>query len=312
MVSSSCPPVSVVIPAFNAAGTLRHALESVLSQSFADFDLMVVDDGSEDETAAVALSTGDPRVAVHRHPRNRGAGATRNTGIRLARGELVAFLDADDVWTSDKLDTQISFMREHPNVGASVTSFWYVTEEGLSVEVLRKPASWLQEFSRGCAVSPGATLMVRRKCYEGVGMYDETIPRHEDFDWLLRFVDQYDLGVVERPLAVVYCSGHPPAEKVAAANEILIGRHRERFYRLGRFRGSRAIGKRWLETSIHCFMDGDRSRGGEYLLRALRANPFQRATMYLRIVDSALGLRLFPSVKRRVLGARGVPKGMAK
>ena len=242
--------------------------------------------------------------SLKKHTSNKGAAAARNTGIRVAHGNLIAFLDADDQWLPEKLSAQVAFMDRHPEYGGCVTGFRYETEEGTSVEITRKPASWLREFSKGCAIAPGTTLIVRQKCYDLVGYYDETMPRHEDFDWLLRFVQEYDLGVVQLPLATVYRSGQPSGEKIGAANEILVNRYRELFYSMGRFSGSQAVGKRWLETSIHYFMFGNKPKGYSYLLRAIRENPFQRMTMYLRVLDYSFGFHIFSAFKKNILKTR--------
>jgi len=296
--------ISVVIPAYQAAATIKDAISSVLAQTFTDYEILVVDDGSRDGTSSLVASFRDDRVRLLAYSTNKGAAAARNTGIQAARAELIAFLDADDLWLPEKLARQVDLMDGHPEYGGCVTGFRYETEEGISLEITRKPASWIREFSKGCAVAPGTTLMVRHMCYDSVGYYDEAMPRHEDFDWLLRFVQKYDLGVVELPLATVRRSGQPSGEAIGAGNEILVKRHRDLFYRLGRFRGSQAVGKRWLETSIHYFMVGNRRMGFSYFLRAIRENPFQRVTMYLRIIDYSLGLNIFSALKKNILKAR--------
>ena len=296
--------ISVVIPTYQAAATIKDAIASVLAQTFTDFEIVVVNDGSLDETKSIVETISDERVCLLTHPTNKGAAAARNTGIRAAHGELVAFLDADDLWLPEKLSKQVLLMEEHPEYGGCVTGFHYKTEEGTSIEIPRKPDSWLREFSKGCAVAPGTTLIVQRMCYDSVGYYDETMPRHEDFDWLLRFVQKYDLGVVQLPLATVCRSGQPSGEEIGAGNEILVKRYRDLFYSLGRFSGSRAVGKRWLETSIHYFMFGNRRVGFSYLLQAIQENPFQRVSMYLRVIDYSLGLHIFPAFKKSILKTR--------
>ena len=296
--------ISVVIPAYQAAATINNAIASVLAQTYTDFEVLVVNDGSVDETKRMVEAIPDERVCLLTHPSNKGAAAARNTGIRASHGELVAFLDADDIWLPEKLSNQVALLENHPEYGGCVTGFRYETEEGTSIEITRKPDSWLREFSKGCAIAPGTTLIIRRVCYDSVGYYDEAMPRHEDFDWLLRFVQKYDLGVVQLPLATVYRSGQPSGEEIGAGNEILIKRYRDLFYTLGGFRGSQAVGKRWLETSIHYFMSGNKRMGFSYLMRAIKENPFQRATMYLRVVDYSLGLHIFPAFKRSVFKAR--------
>jgi glycosyltransferase involved in cell wall biosynthesis len=292
--------VSVVIPTYGRARQVEQALSSVLAQTFGDFEVVVVDDGSPEP---LRLAAADGRVRLVRHETNRGPSAARNTGIRAARGELVAFLDSDDLWFPKKLERQVALL-EDGRYGACVTGFEYDTEEGFSVEAPRRPRSWLRELSMGCRLSPGSTLAVRRACYETVGLYDEAMRRHEDYDWLLRFVQSFDIGVVGEPLARVRRSGQAPATVMEAANLRIIQRHGATFAGLGRFRGSRAVGKRLLEIAADHARDGNRPPARVYLWRAVTTNPFQRPAMYLRVLGGLAGVPLVPALKRLLLGLR--------
>ena len=293
---------TVVIPAWQRHELVREAIESVRSQTCQDFEIVVVDDGSPEP---IRLSLPDDRLRIVRHECNRGPAAARNTGIRAARGELVAFLDSDDLWLPAKLEKQAALL-EDPAYGACVTGYEYETEEGRSVEIARKPRSWLCELAMGCRLSPGTTLAVRRACYETVGLYDEALPRHEDYDWLLRFVQKFDIGVIGEPLALVRRAGQPPGETVEKADLMIIERHRELFYSRGRFAGSRAVGKRLLEIAVHYARDGNKPLARAYVGRAMAVNPIQRPGMYLRVVDGLLGTRWFPALKRLALKIRGI------
>ena len=105
--------VSVVIPAYNRERYLADAVDSVLAQTFTDFELLIVDDGSRDRTVEIAKSYRDPRIRLVRHERNRGVAAARNTGVAEARGAYVAFLDSDDVAYPDRLARQVAFLDAH-------------------------------------------------------------------------------------------------------------------------------------------------------------------------------------------------------
>ena len=292
---------TVVIPTYQRAELVRQAVQSVLAQTCQDFEIVVVDDGSPEP---IRLRLPDARLRVLRHETNRGPAAARNTGIRAARGELVAFLDSDDLWLPEKLARQAALM-EGAACGACVTGFEYDTEEGYSVEMPRKPRSWLRELAMGCRLSPGTTLAVRRACYDTVGFYDEAMARHEDYDWLLRFVQKFDIAVIGEPLARVRRSGQPAGEAVEAADLLIIARYGELFLSLGRFTGSRAIGKRLLEIAVQYARDGNIPKTRAYLWRAVTTNPVQRPGMYLRVLDGLLGVSLVPTLKRWLLRMRG-------
>lgn len=292
---------SVVVPTYQRAELVRQAVRTVLAQTFQDFEIIVVDDGSPEP---IRLGLPDDRLRVLRHETNRGPAAARNTGIRAARGEVVAFLDSDDLWLPRKLEKQATLMEGAACV-ACVTGFEYDTEEGYSVEIPRKPRSWLRELAMGCRLSPGTTLAVRRTCYDTVGFYDESMSRHEDYDWLLRFIQKFDIAVIGEPLARVRRSGQPAGAAVEAADLQIIERYGALFQGLGRFTGSRAIGKRLLEIAVQYAREGNIPKTRAYLWRAVTTNPVQRPGMYLRVLDGLSGFSLAPTLKGLLLRLRG-------
>jgi glycosyltransferase involved in cell wall biosynthesis len=297
------PFFSVVIPAFNRFELLLQAIQSVQKQTFQDFEIIVVDDGSF-EPIEVPLADDEARIRVFRHAKNLGAAAARNTGIQAANGTLIAFLDSDDLWLPEKLMRQAELMKIESEIGACVCSYHYETEEGYSLQKIKKPASWLKELAKGCRLSPGSTLVVRRECYAQTGYYDLSFPRHEDYDWLLRFIRRNDLGVIEEPLAIVRRGGPPPANAGEIANKQMVGKHRAEYMRLGTFRGKQAVGIRWLETSIQFFDEGDRKKGCHYFKKALLENPIQNPIWYFRVLDQVLGTSMYRFIKRLWLRAR--------
>ncbi len=131
---SSVPRVSVVMPAYNAARYIREAIDSVLQQQVQDLELIVVDDGSTDETAEIAAeaATADPRVRIVRQPNSGKPAIARNRGIRESRGEIIAFLDADDVWRPEKLETCLRVLDERPDVDLVFHDVEYLNEDGTS------------------------------------------------------------------------------------------------------------------------------------------------------------------------------------
>jgi glycosyltransferase involved in cell wall biosynthesis len=290
------PRVSVVIPTYNRLDLVRRALDSVIAQTYPDYEILLVDDGSDEPVGDLAGLY--PQIRILRHERNRGAAAARNTGIQASEAEFVAFLDSDDCWLPQKLQAQVALLDADPSLGGCVTGYINHTAEGTQICRPQKPRSWLQELSMGSQLGPGTTLMVRRACYPAVGYLDEKMPRLEDLDWLLRFVQQYDLGVIAEPLAAVYRSGYSSAARIEEANLLLVKKNTPAFRSLGCFHASQAIGKRWLETAVHYYREGNRRKGSDYLFKAIRANPLQRPGMYLRILDSLTGVGLLEKVRK--------------
>jgi glycosyltransferase involved in cell wall biosynthesis len=171
--------VSVVIPAHDSASWLADALAGVAAQSLPADEVIVVDDGSTDGTAELAESLG---ARCLRQPRA-GSAAARNLGIRECRGELIALLDADDVWTPDKLELQVPYMRDHPELLYTITRFRHFHAGG-SLEGIRKDVlegdhiGWL----------PSA-LVARRAAFDVVGLFDESMSSDMDVDWFARATD---------------------------------------------------------------------------------------------------------------------------
>jgi glycosyltransferase involved in cell wall biosynthesis len=206
--STMSPEISVVIPTYNRAAMVVEAVASVLAQEGADFELIVVDDGSTDETGQRLAGFGG-RLRYHREP-HAGVSAARNRGLRLSRGSLIAFVDSDDLWLPGKLRIQQQFLRQHPEVLVCQTEeIWW--RNGKRVNPKRrhqKPSGDIFRRSLNlCLVSPSAVMM-RRQLFERVGDFDEELAAAEDYDLWLRVATQYPIPLLPRAL-VIKRGGHP-------------------------------------------------------------------------------------------------------
>jgi glycosyltransferase involved in cell wall biosynthesis len=174
--------VSVIVPVYNREDYLGEALRSALGQDYRPFEIVVVDDGSNDATAAVARSF--PEVVYVYQP-NQGVAAARNSGIGASRGDFIAFLDSDDTWPAQKLSRQIGYHLRHEHIGYSVTHFQNVLEPGFE-----RPA-WLRpELLQGDHPGLGTgTLVARRAVFQRVGLFNPLYRIGEDADWLFRAKD---------------------------------------------------------------------------------------------------------------------------
>ena len=202
------PRVSVIIPTYNRASLVQEAVASVLAQTYRDFELLVVDDGSTDGTLeALASFAGEIRVLSL--PVRRGVSGARNAGIAAAQGEWRAFLDADDLWLPEKLARQMAFMEAHPQLLLSQTEEIWV-RRGLRVNPPRSHAKaggdiFLRSLER-CLVSPSAVVLHRR-LLDAHGGFDEALPAAEDYDLWLRLAWRYEVGLLPEPL-VIKRGGH--------------------------------------------------------------------------------------------------------
>jgi glycosyltransferase involved in cell wall biosynthesis len=178
--------ISCIIPSFNAADYIQEALDSIQGQTLKPFETIVVDDGSTDETAKIIANYGTPVTYIYQD--NAGPGAARNRGIELARGDFLAFLDADDVWHPDKLASQMERFKQRPELEYCLTykrNFW---EAALKSEEdrLRQEGHAITEDVPGYVMQ---SMLARARTFEKVGLLDATLRIGEDTDWIARAED---------------------------------------------------------------------------------------------------------------------------
>jgi glycosyltransferase involved in cell wall biosynthesis len=200
--------VSVIIPTFNRARWVQEAVASVLAQTFRDFEVLVVDDGSTDATLEV-LGPFFNHIKMVRLKKQRGVSAARNLGIRASQGTWLAFLDSDDLWLKDKLARQMAFLEAHPELLICQTDeIWMRNAVRVNPPATHQKVGgdiFFESLER-CLVSPSA-VMLHRRLLDEVGTFDENLPAAEDYDLWLRVAWRYPVGLVPEPL-VVKRGGH--------------------------------------------------------------------------------------------------------
>jgi len=208
---TGAPEVSVVIPAFNAAPTIDAALQSVFAQTYERFEVIVVDDGSTDATAACVDKWGDRVVSIRQA--NAGPGRARNIGIARARGRLIAILDADDAWMPRKLERQVAYFDRFPETGlvhgrtlidAAPLAAIAAAGDSAPIDPAPDPPEYaFTEVFHGTIVVQALTVMARRDVVIEVGGFDERREIHvEDWDLWLRIAARYPIGFLPTRLAV--------------------------------------------------------------------------------------------------------------
>jgi len=201
------PKVSVIIPAYNRAYSLREAIDSVLSQSYNDLELIVVDDGSTDETQEI-VSSYIPKLA-YIYQERQGVSAARNKGIACAHGDYLAFLDSDDLWLKDKLNLQMKFMESRPEALICYTEEIWI-RKGVRVNPMKKHRKYsgmiFEHCLPLCIVSPSSVL-IAHSLLEKTGEFDEELEACEDYDLWLRISAQYPIYLIDTPL-IVKRGGH--------------------------------------------------------------------------------------------------------
>jgi len=282
------PIVTIVTPTYNHAEKLPRAIESILDQTFNNFEYIIVDDASTDNTKSIVESYDDERIHYVRHKENRGGSAARNTGIIKARGRYVAFLDADDEWLPGKLAAQVKCLEERTEdwvaVYCDVVSKQrgadkYVRQavsQALQVTGLTPPEpntkyggkQLIREILTGrLSVGGGTTLMVRTETARHINGFDTVFYRHQDLEFLLRVLKQGKLAFVNEPFAVIHESSDPNPSSLELTKMQYFGKFITDVQRL-EAEGDSVLGPHWFNLSKFYFREGDLRKGCQYLLGA--------------------------------------------
>ena len=294
------PTVSVIIPVRNAADTLGRALSSIAAQTYRDFEVIIVDDASTEPLDGRVATVQGLRVSIVRLDQHSGAAAARNAGVLKARGKYLAFLDADDEWLPEKLQQQISFLAGRPRAADGCCTSHYMVPADGSDPTLNRPhrRSGLIEprtLLFGCNLSPGSTLMVARRCFKKVGLFDESLNRLEDWDWLLRFVLAYELAVIDLPLACIYISDPPRIDHVLAAIDRLRAKFIGEGFLVDRWDRRRFKSALLLETAAAYHRYHHTGHAIFYAARAFLDYPFRNYAFFARLAHHLLRRRKKPA-----------------
>ena len=296
--------MSVIIPTHNSRRFLEDAIHSVLEQTFQDWELILVDDGSTDDTGEMAAELADPRIRyVYQH--NRGSPAARNTGLKLARGEYIAFLDADDLWLPDKLEKQVAYLDSLPSTVGLVYSnyeMWnpesrarlgpfpgvHGRPRGRVLSHLLRPGSF---FIHPCA------SLIRREVFDTVGLFDESLRTFEDWELWVRIAAAYE---IEAQDAVLTLYGQHPNQQTKDVEQMyLYGVEAKlkvlRSHILGpedRRSLRRYLARHHCSYGVELLGIGKRGEAWKAFLRSLRLQPGARET-YIHLGLPLLSPRLY-------------------
>ncbi|MBP3421808.1 MAG: glycosyltransferase [Lachnospiraceae bacterium] len=201
--------VSVIIPTYNRMGTLERSIESVLKQTYDNFELLIIDDGSSDGTEEYVRSLQDQRVRYYRNEFNMGPSASRNKGVTLAKGEYLAFHDSDDEWEMKKLEKTMSvLMQSGENTGMVYHEMREQGERGnlipsRAIPVSRKEGKIFDYMLLYPLIGIPAAV-IKKSCFENIGGFSEEINSLEDYEFFLRMAKQYEIAFIEEPLIIIY------------------------------------------------------------------------------------------------------------
>ncbi|MGQ9611024.1 MAG: glycosyltransferase family 2 protein [bacterium] len=199
--------ISVIIPTYNYGEFVSYAIKSVLCQTYQDFELIIVDDGSTDNTKEIVQEfvNSDKRIR-YLYQKNRGLSSARNTGIKASRGMFIAFLDADDIWFPEKLEYQMEIMKNIHSiglVGCGYINFNY-NDGNTQIIIPDQELDLARELTVKNAIYGSASgVLVKKECFERVGLFDEKLKAAEDWDMWLRIIKHYDIRFVDKPMVKI-------------------------------------------------------------------------------------------------------------
>ncbi len=291
---SMIPMVSVIIPTYNRAHLVGRAIQSVLDQAYQDLEVLVVNDGFADNTEEVVGSFNDSRIHYIHHDENRGCSAARNTGIAVARGEYLAFLDSDDEWLPETLQRPLGILQNaDENVGLVYSGFVYVYPNG---KVKRH-----KEVLNGVSVGWTSRWLVKRKVFQEVGRFDETMPALEDAEVSIRICQKY-AALYEPSIMMRYYvtknSVSKNAKNTRLAVDKLIKSYKDIVTR-------DELANWYLMLGNSYVIEGKMGKGRALLFKAASLCPLN-VRRYPIFFAALLGRRTYLWLKRRRALARGI------
>lgn len=203
----SSPKVSIIIPTYNRAGLILETIESICNQTYTNWELIIVDDGSDDNTEELIAQLKDERIQFHKAGRTGVGGKIKNIGLGIAKGELIAFIDSDDLWAATKLEKQIIALQQYPEAGFCLTNGYNFRERGKpehyffkQTEGIKYDNLFVSFFESGFPVFT-QTLMLRRQCLAVSGNFQDTKSFVDgDFDFMLKLAQHFKAVILYEPL----------------------------------------------------------------------------------------------------------------
>lgn len=313
--SSTHPTVSVIVPAYNRAHLIGRALESLRVQTYRDFEVVLGDDASTDDTVAVARRA-CPDLKVARLSVNRGASSGRNAAIRESRGRFLAFLDSDDEWLPEKLAVQMAYLERHPEVAVCACAYRKQWRDGrTSLVPAPHPVDLTKALHSALDFHGASTPVVRREVLDDVGYQDEDLRILEDWDWMLRISQKHRIDVLDEPLAVIHENNPSPPDRMRDSTVMFLAKHDADFRRYGAAHRHAVISQQWENSAFNMFEHGRPGQGLRLLLRSLRhaplRNPAAAVLVPLGAIDAIAGTGLARKLlawrrAARSQGTRGV------
>lgn len=289
--SQTNPQVSIIIPTYNRSSFLRRAITSILNQTFDDFELIIVDDCSIDDTEQVVADMNDGRIRYMKLESNIGAAAARNIGIKSARGRYISFLDSDDEYVHNKLEIQV---RELDKSSADVGVIYCGYSIHYEPDIIHGVVSPIYKgnlfdilLKRNCIGSP--TPLIKKECFDACGLFDEYLPSCQDWDMWLRISTKYDFDFVNEPLAKAHNHGNQISTNIES--KILSREKLLEKYKLYIVKEPKTASYLYQRLGFLHLLKHNSKRGRKYYLKSIVANPTDIGA-YIILLSSLVSWKL--------------------
>ena len=298
--------VSIILPTYNRGHLLESAVNSVLQQTYRDFELLIIDDASTDNTSEIIQSLQDNRIKYIIHKTNKGVSAARNTGIRASTGQYIAFQDSDDEWFPEKLALQMQCFEQMPLETDVVYCDMYRIEENNIKNYYNSPDITMNRLAdenslnfhvNGLGIQ---TFLLKKSCFDEIGLFDERLPRFVDLDLFIRLSDKYEFYHIKEAL-VNYNATEGISTNVSAgikAYKILLEKYYERIIKNKKF-----LANYYFRIGFMLCNLGDLVEGRKYLRSALATQLIHPKSIIIYIL-SLLGKDTYLYISKKYIGLR--------
>ncbi|WP_309499584.1 glycosyltransferase [Sulfurovum sp.] len=293
------PIVSVILPTYNRADIIERSIRSVLQQTFTNFELLIVDDASIDNTDIVVKNIEDPRIKYIKCVENKGANAARNIGIQVAQCDYIAFQDSDDEWYIDKLEKQIKIMQNSlSSVGVVYSGYWRV-EDNKKTYIPTKSTAQLEGdisselLKQNFIGTP--TMLIRKECFKKVGTFDEKLPRFQDWELAIRLSKHYHFKYINEATMNAYIQTDSLTSNQQAqliAYKMIFEKYYNDFSK-----DKKLLIRSHENLGIQSYLNGNDKEGKYYLWKAYKVNPlnFKLLLKYILILSD---VRIYKKVQK--------------
>jgi glycosyltransferase involved in cell wall biosynthesis len=286
--------VSVIIPTYNRAHIVGRSIESALCQTHRDLEILVVDDGSTDQTLdAVTPFLRYPQVRYLRNEINKGHQAARNTGIKNSSGEYIAFLDSDDAWEPQKIELQLDAINKVGATCVAITGMWVITEDGSRTKYIKKYDGYVYPEMLAAHGPNFCCLLVPTDCLRQIDFLDESIAAFADWDMCISLSKFYKFTTVDAPCTLHYTNEQDSVTKNMLAKAFAYERIVDKNHKdMSQFIGRRGLAQHHQNIAFLFNLTGEFSRTRAHLIKAFKINSID-LTGFLLALSTLFGEGVF-------------------